>query len=65
MQGWNPKAYNPLTDAPASPTMKDLAEPEQEDEASVTMNGSSIILPWPFLVGPADDGPTVDILISD
>ena len=65
MEGWNPKAYNPLTSAPASPTIKDMAKVEQEDEASVTVNGSSIILPWPFLVGPSDDGPTIDILIAD
>jgi hypothetical protein len=65
MTGWEPRDYNPLTSAPRSPTLRDMAKPEPTDEASVTVNGSSIILPWPFLVAPGDDGPTIDILISD
>lgn len=64
MEGWNPDNYNPLTSPPkqARP-LQDKPAPV-EDEGAVTINGQSVALPWPFLVGDAD-GPTVDILTSE
>lgn len=66
MTGWEPNSYNPLTSPPKQDRpLQDKPEPV-ESESAVTINGQSVALPWPFLVGDADSNfPTVDILTSD
>lgn len=56
--------YNPLTDAPQSPTIG--GKPEPETGAGITINGQSVTLPWPFMVAEEDKAyPSIDILVQD